>query len=100
MTVLAGDIGGTNTRLAIYDVLAPGAPGAEPLFEHIYPSAAHTSLDVIAEMFLRTATAKIGPLIRGFRVPWSRVSRPGASRGLRRVADRFRDGPKQGRHPL
>lgn len=46
------------------------------------------------------ATAKLGPRIRGSTGPGSRVSRPGASRGLRRVADRFRDGPEQGRHPL
>jgi glucokinase len=65
MTVLAGDIGGTNTRLAIYDVIAAGAaegerPALMPLFERTYPSAAHASLDVIAEAFLAEATANIG----------------------------------------
>jgi glucokinase len=65
MTVLAGDIGGTNTRLAIYDVVTPATPEGErpalmPLFERTYPSAAHASLDVIAEEFLAEATADIG----------------------------------------
>jgi glucokinase len=58
MMVLAGDIGGTNTRLAIYDA---GARDWKPLFEHIYPSAAHTSFDVIAEEFLAAAVKSIGP---------------------------------------
>lgn len=60
MIVLAGDIGGTNTRLAIYDVPPAGVRGLEPLFEHTYPSAAHGSLDVIADRFLEEAAAKIG----------------------------------------
>jgi glucokinase len=61
MTVLAGDIGGTNSRLAIYDVPAEGLRGVKPIFEHTYPSAAHASLDVIAEKFLTAATAALGP---------------------------------------
>jgi len=60
MTVLAGDIGGTNTRLAIYDVPASGLRGLTPLFEQTYPSAASASLDVIAEKFLHAAAAKVG----------------------------------------
>ena len=60
MTVLAGDIGGTNTRLAIYDVPAAGLRGVKPTFEQTYPSAAHAGLDVLAEQFLTDATAKIG----------------------------------------
>jgi glucokinase len=65
MTVLAGDIGGTNTRLAIYDVITAGATDAQrpalmPLFERTYPSAAHASLDVIAEAFLGEARGAIG----------------------------------------
>src|SRR5262249_28083708 len=65
MIVLAGDIGGTNTRLAIYDVPPAGVRGLQPLFEKTYPSAAHSSLDVIADDFLQAAAAKIG----GRRVP-------------------------------
>jgi glucokinase len=51
--VLAGDIGGTNTRLALFD---GGAD--EPLFERVYPSAAYTGLDLIAEKFLAEARAE------------------------------------------
>jgi glucokinase len=61
MTVLAGDIGGTNTRLAIYDVPASGLRGVKPIFEQTYPSAAQTGLDVIADNFLAEAAAQIGP---------------------------------------
>jgi glucokinase len=60
MTVLAGDIGGTNARLAIYDVSPSGLRGQKPIFEQTYPSAAHGGLDVIAEKFLADAAAKIG----------------------------------------
>lgn len=48
--VLAGDIGGTNTRLALFEVGV-----AEPLFAATYPSAAHTGPDVIIETFLAAA---------------------------------------------
>jgi glucokinase len=48
--VLAGDIGGTNTRLALYAV-APGS-AARLLFDRVYPSKAHPSLDDIVEIFL------------------------------------------------
>lgn len=51
-TVLAGDIGGTNTRLALY-----AAASETPLFQQTYPSAGHTGLDAIAEKFLASARA-------------------------------------------
>jgi len=58
MIVLAGDIGGTNARLALYDV-APGHAGDRArltqLFERTTPSKSATSLDEIAEAFLRSA---------------------------------------------
>jgi glucokinase len=60
MTVLACDIGGTNSRLAIYDVPATGLRGVKPIFEQTYPSAAHPSLDVIAEKFLTAAAGAVG----------------------------------------
>jgi glucokinase len=60
MKVLAGDIGGTNSRLAIYDVPASGARGLKPIFEQTYPSAAHPSLDVIAEKFIAAASGAVG----------------------------------------
>ena len=64
MKVLAGDIGGTNSRLAIYDVPASGARGLKPIFEKTYPSRAHSSLDVIAEEFIAAASAAIGDQAR------------------------------------
>jgi glucokinase len=48
--LLAGDVGGTNTRLALFQVGA-----TEPLFARSYPSAAHTGVDVITEKFLAEA---------------------------------------------
>ena len=60
MTVLAGDIGGTNCRLAIYDVPASGLRGVKPIFEQTYPSASYASLDVIAEQFVVAAAGAIG----------------------------------------
>ena len=55
MIVLAGDIGGTNTRLALIDCKPGDAthkPTYSPVAEHTYPSAGHPSLDAIAEAFL------------------------------------------------
>jgi glucokinase len=60
MMVLAGDIGGTNSRLAVYDVPAAGVRGVKPTFEHTYPSAAHASLEVIVDKFLDAAAPQIG----------------------------------------
>ena len=57
MTVLAGDIGGTNSRLALYQV-APGA-APRPLFERSYPSGSHHALDDIADQFLLDAAAAL-----------------------------------------
>jgi glucokinase len=61
-TVLGGDIGGTNTRLAIFEVdPKTRLPGAHPIFERTYPSTAHSSFDGIGETFFREAGAAIGP---------------------------------------
>ena len=65
MLVLAGDIGGTNTRLALFELDASGASGvtgpalagAHPVFEHTYSSAGHSGLDAIAARFLDEARA-------------------------------------------
>ena len=56
MIVLAGDIGGTNSRFAVCE----GGSGSEGgkdvvLFERTYPSAAHTGLELIVEKFLADA---------------------------------------------
>ena len=47
MIVMAGDIGGTNTRLALFE---EGA--VTPLLERTYPSASESGLEAIAEKFL------------------------------------------------
>jgi glucokinase len=61
MIVLAGDIGGTNARLALFEV-GPARPGERmqltPLFERTTPSKSQPSLDEIAEGFLRAALAE------------------------------------------
>jgi glucokinase len=49
-TYLVGDIGGTNTRLAIFD-----AEGKKPLFEAVLASQDHASFDEAAELFLAEA---------------------------------------------
>ena len=84
MTVLAGDIGGTNARLAIHDAGPNGTVGAS-LFEKTYPSRAYPSLDVIVDEFAAAATAKIGDAAKVGRwpsasgspgSPWSTTSMP------------------------
>jgi glucokinase len=53
VTVLAGDIGGTNSRFALYRDL-------EQLFERTYPSAEHHSLEAVVQRFLEDAAAAPG----------------------------------------
>ncbi|HWC02768.1 MAG TPA: glucokinase [Methylomirabilota bacterium] len=64
--ILAGDVGGTNTRLAWFEVaggkLAPGVT-------RIYPSQRHASLDEIVEIFLREAPGKIAHACVGVAGP-------------------------------
>jgi glucokinase len=57
MIVLAGDIGGTNSRLALYE----STPSAlsKPLFDRSYPSLSHGSLDDIADAFLGEAAVSL-----------------------------------------
>jgi glucokinase len=70
LIVLAGDIGGTNSRFALYECRT-GPDGArrvagKPVFEHTYPSASHTSLDEIGEAFLAAASAALhGSVAKG-----------------------------------
>lgn len=49
MKVLAGDIGGTNTRLAVCDVVGTDV---RRLVEHVSPSGAHASLEEIVRAFV------------------------------------------------
>jgi glucokinase len=54
--ILAGDIGGTNTRLALVET-APR--GGRILFEKTYPSRERTSLEAVLEEFLSLRSAAI-----------------------------------------
>jgi glucokinase len=61
MIVLAGDIGGTNARLALFEVEPARAherPKLTLVFERTTPSRSQASLDEIAESFLRAAEAE------------------------------------------
>lgn len=57
MIVLAGDIGGTNSRLALYQE-------ATPLFERTYPSANYASLESVVAMFMDEALHALGGGVR------------------------------------
>jgi glucokinase len=54
--ILAGDVGGTNTRLAFFE---QRAGKLQNLFEHVYPSHGHASLEDIVAEFL--ASQKFRP---------------------------------------
>jgi glucokinase len=58
--VLAGDIGGTNSRLALYETATGSLSSLKMLFEQTYPSAAHPSLGEIAGLFLTAAETQFG----------------------------------------
>jgi glucokinase len=76
--ILAGDIGGTNTRLALVD----GDPRAPVAFD-VYPSGEHASLEEIIRAFLAAHTGSLsdaafaiaGPVRNGHvqvtNLPWS-----------------------------
>ncbi len=76
MILLAGDIGGTNSRLALYE--ATPRVAAKPLFERTYPSASHGSLDDIADAFLAEAAVALdGRVGRGnVQSAWLAVAGP------------------------
>ena len=54
MFVLVGDIGGTNTRLALFR-------DREKAFERTYPSQEQSGLDVAVEHFLAEARKSVSP---------------------------------------
>lgn len=67
MIVLAGDIGGTNSRLALYELVRTEDPHASikipkgvPLFERTYSSTTTPSLEDAAKAFLTEARATLG----------------------------------------
>ncbi|HET6147986.1 MAG TPA: glucokinase [Polyangia bacterium] len=68
MIVLAGDIGGTNSRLALFAAerarQGEGTPTLTPIHEHTYPSTALPTLEQIVEAFVAEARAKAGDQVR------------------------------------
>ena len=85
MTILAGDVGGTKTRLALYEPTAPGdRQFRDPLAMAIVDSASAPSLEQIVQGFLERnlAAGRIdaacigipGPVVRGTvratNLPW------------------------------
>ncbi|HKW87999.1 MAG TPA: glucokinase [Candidatus Acidoferrales bacterium] len=94
--ILAGDVGGTHTRLAFFE---RRNGHLESLAEHIYPSSGHASLDDIVAEFVgsqkyRADAAAIGVagpvrdgICKATNLPWAVDARKLAQRiGIRRVA--------------
>lgn len=84
MQILAGDIGGTNTRLTIYTLSSQDR--LTPVREAVFPSADHDSLQAILRRFLETPSTEdiaracfgiagpvIGQVCEATNLPW-RVS--------------------------
>ena len=77
--LLAGDIGGTKTILAIY---APGEPPGAPVAEKTFPSARYANLESLVREFLSEVDLKVdraafgvaGPIVAGrvrtTNLPW------------------------------
>ena len=95
MKVLAGDIGGTHTRLALVNV---GARGMDVLAEHHYPSRSAPALRPLVQRFLteidtkpqRAGLAVAGPVVNGVchtsNLPWVVSAKAIAeASGIRRV---------------
>jgi glucokinase len=63
MIVLAGDIGGTNSRFALYQVPQSRQPTAndQPILEKVYPSGDHGSLEEIVGLFMADAGRDAAP---------------------------------------
>jgi glucokinase len=79
--ILAGDIGGTNTRIALFQLDA-GAGTLKKLEERVYPSREHKNLDEIVSLFLSDQKTTVqlacfgvaGPVLHGevstSNLPW------------------------------
>lgn len=67
MIVLAGDIGGTNARLALFAATGAGDGklSLTSVHERTYPSTAQPTLEAIVETFLADARARTGDQARG-----------------------------------
>lgn len=78
--ILAGDIGGTRTRLALF---APGGPPRAPLREAVFASREHPSLEAIVRAFLSAGSERVthaafgiaGPVVEqrveATNLPWT-----------------------------
>lgn len=64
--ILAGDVGGTKTRLALYE---PGASVREPVLERRLPSREHATLEALVQEFLAGAPARPGRAVLGIAGP-------------------------------
>lgn len=64
--ILAGDVGGTKTRLALYE---PGGDPRRPAREDKLPSAEHESLDDLLHAFLDGAGARLDRAVLGIAGP-------------------------------
>ena len=83
--LLAGDIGGTKTNLAIY---SPEGPLGSPLAEKTFPSAHYPNLESLVREFLSEVDVKVdkaafgvaGPVVGGrvttTNLPWEIDERP------------------------
>ncbi len=64
--ILAGDVGGTNTRLALYE---PGAPPRAPGLERRLASRAYPSLEALVRDFLAPTAARPERVVLGIAGP-------------------------------
>ena len=62
--ILVGDIGGTNTRLALY-----GPRGKKPVAELVRPSREHQTFEEIAQPFLRERGSRVRGAVLGVAGP-------------------------------
>ena len=64
--ILAGDVGGTKTHLALYE---PGSSVRAPVLERRLPSREHATLESLVREFLAGATARPGRTVLGVAGP-------------------------------
>lgn len=64
--ILAGDIGGTNTRLAFFD---PAQPPVEPVALDVFPSREHAGLEELIQEFLATHSLPVTSACFGIAGP-------------------------------
>ncbi|HKU36754.1 MAG TPA: glucokinase, partial [Polyangiales bacterium] len=69
MRVLAGDVGGTKTELAVYEVGPGAATEAEPVARSVYPSADYDTFGQVLAQFLPSAGGKIDAAAFGVAGP-------------------------------